>query len=164
MQPTLPRALWVSLFPRHYGSPDYPLVKPPERGRDAQSPASGCAGRPKGLSLGLLETREAAKSDASRVTLRTVPGTVPKVVLEWVPEPILGTILRPVCTANPTATWRAYRMSTDGLTDRFTPAVSCRLTGRTTSISVRIATRMGTRTGTCRMNLTACLGSPSPQT
>ena len=112
----------------------------------------------------MLDDGRQAQIDALRVTLGTVPGTVRRAVLEGVSGPVFGAILQPVRTANPTATWRAYRMSTDGLTDRLTPAVSCRLTGRTTSISVRRATRRRTWTGTCEMNLTGSVGSPSPKT
>jgi hypothetical protein len=123
---------------------------------------SGCAGRPKGQSLGLLEAGEAANNDALRVTLGTVPGTVPKVNLEGIWKWNLRVILRPIWTPSPTVNWRAHLRGSDRLTAKVTPAVRCGAKRKATSMAVCRVTRRRTWTGTCDVNLKASRGSPSP--
>jgi hypothetical protein len=117
---------------------------------------------PKLLNVNLLSAGRPARIDAPRVTLRTVPGTVPKVVLEGAWEPVFRATLRPVCPSNPTAIWRVCLGSSDIVTCRLTPTVSCGVTCTTTSVTARRATRRGVRTGTCEVNLTGSPGPPSP--
>jgi len=100
-----------------------------------------------------------AKIYALRVTLRTVPGTVPEVVLEGVWKLVLRTTMPVVRAVNPTANLQAYPSGTDRLTGVGTPTVSCRPTRKAVAKATMKTVCRSTGTAVRRVTRTTILES-----